>query len=261
MFVNHLTQNWLPALPDVQAKLTAGERVRIAEVGCGEGLAAHHDRPRLPERRDRRLRPRRGVDRRRPQGGGRRRRGRPGPVRGARRRRPGHRGRLRPRHGHRDAARRARPGRDPAHDEAAGRRAAAPCSSSTSAPRTRFTVPASEMERFFYTLQHAALPGGEHAGRRRRHRHGDPRRHRAAATPPRPASRPSTSSTSSIRSSCSTACPEPALMRRRRRAPAPLDRDVRRGPGLPRICVVHPGGASFAISSSASSRPTFFQRW
>ena len=40
VFVNHLTQNWLPALPDVQAKLTAGEPVRIAEVGCGEGLAA-----------------------------------------------------------------------------------------------------------------------------------------------------------------------------------------------------------------------------
>ncbi|MEY2420927.1 MAG: hypothetical protein QOI95_994 [Acidimicrobiaceae bacterium] len=40
VFVNHLTQTWLPALSNVQAKLTAGERVRIAEVGCGEGLAA-----------------------------------------------------------------------------------------------------------------------------------------------------------------------------------------------------------------------------
>jgi 2-polyprenyl-3-methyl-5-hydroxy-6-metoxy-1,4-benzoquinol methylase len=40
VFVNHLTQNWLPALPDVQDKLAAGKRVRIAEVGCGEGLAA-----------------------------------------------------------------------------------------------------------------------------------------------------------------------------------------------------------------------------
>jgi 2-polyprenyl-3-methyl-5-hydroxy-6-metoxy-1,4-benzoquinol methylase len=40
VFVNHLTQNWLPALPDVQAELDAGTRVRIAEVGCGEGLAA-----------------------------------------------------------------------------------------------------------------------------------------------------------------------------------------------------------------------------
>jgi 2-polyprenyl-3-methyl-5-hydroxy-6-metoxy-1,4-benzoquinol methylase len=40
VFVNHLTQNWLPALPDVQAKLDAGTQVRIAEVGCGEGLAA-----------------------------------------------------------------------------------------------------------------------------------------------------------------------------------------------------------------------------
>ena len=40
VFVNHLTQTWLPALPDVQAKLTKGDRVRIAEIGCGEGLAA-----------------------------------------------------------------------------------------------------------------------------------------------------------------------------------------------------------------------------
>jgi 2-polyprenyl-3-methyl-5-hydroxy-6-metoxy-1,4-benzoquinol methylase len=39
VFANHLTQRWLPALPDVQAKLDAGEPVRIAEVGCGEGLA------------------------------------------------------------------------------------------------------------------------------------------------------------------------------------------------------------------------------
>jgi 2-polyprenyl-3-methyl-5-hydroxy-6-metoxy-1,4-benzoquinol methylase len=40
VFVNHLTQNWLPALPDVQAKLSSGAPVRIAEIGCGEGLAA-----------------------------------------------------------------------------------------------------------------------------------------------------------------------------------------------------------------------------
>jgi SAM-dependent methyltransferase len=40
VFANRLTQSWLPALPDVQAKLDAGDRVRIAEVGCGEGLAA-----------------------------------------------------------------------------------------------------------------------------------------------------------------------------------------------------------------------------
>ena len=40
VFVNHLTQTWLPAIPDVQAKLTNGERVRIAEIGCGEGFAA-----------------------------------------------------------------------------------------------------------------------------------------------------------------------------------------------------------------------------
>ncbi len=40
VFVNHLTQNWLPALPEVQARLEVGAPVRIAEVGCGEGLAA-----------------------------------------------------------------------------------------------------------------------------------------------------------------------------------------------------------------------------
>ena len=40
VFSNHLTQTWLPALQDVQAKLSSGEPVRIAELGCGEGLAA-----------------------------------------------------------------------------------------------------------------------------------------------------------------------------------------------------------------------------
>ena len=40
VFLNHLTQVWLPALTEVQVQLTAGEKVRIAEVGCGEGLAA-----------------------------------------------------------------------------------------------------------------------------------------------------------------------------------------------------------------------------
>ena len=39
-FVHHLVQDWLPSLPQVQAKLTAGKTVRIAEVGCGEGVAA-----------------------------------------------------------------------------------------------------------------------------------------------------------------------------------------------------------------------------
>ena len=40
VFRHHLVQNWLPALPMVQARLDAGEPVRIAEVGCGEGEAA-----------------------------------------------------------------------------------------------------------------------------------------------------------------------------------------------------------------------------
>jgi 2-polyprenyl-3-methyl-5-hydroxy-6-metoxy-1,4-benzoquinol methylase len=40
VFVNHLTQRWLPALPEIQSRLSAGDPVRIAEVGCGEGLSA-----------------------------------------------------------------------------------------------------------------------------------------------------------------------------------------------------------------------------
>lgn len=40
VFKNHLVQLWLPTLPDVQSRLEAGEALRIAEVGCGEGLAA-----------------------------------------------------------------------------------------------------------------------------------------------------------------------------------------------------------------------------
>lgn len=40
VFVNHLTQTWLPALTEVHARLVAGEAVRIAEVGCGTGVAA-----------------------------------------------------------------------------------------------------------------------------------------------------------------------------------------------------------------------------
>jgi hypothetical protein len=34
---NHLVQEWIPAVPDVQAKLEAG--CRYADVGCGQGLA------------------------------------------------------------------------------------------------------------------------------------------------------------------------------------------------------------------------------
>lgn len=39
VFVNHLASSWLPALPDVHAKLEAGT-ARVAEIGCGEGVAA-----------------------------------------------------------------------------------------------------------------------------------------------------------------------------------------------------------------------------
>ena len=40
VFRHHLVQNWIPALPGVQAKLSAGAPLRIAEVGCGTGVAA-----------------------------------------------------------------------------------------------------------------------------------------------------------------------------------------------------------------------------
>lgn len=40
VFVNNLLQDWLPALPDMHARLLAGEALRVAEIGCGEGIAA-----------------------------------------------------------------------------------------------------------------------------------------------------------------------------------------------------------------------------
>ena len=63
VFTHHLVQSWLPALPDVQERLTNGDRVRIAELGCGEGIAAITIARGVPERDDRRLRLGRCVDR------------------------------------------------------------------------------------------------------------------------------------------------------------------------------------------------------
>jgi 2-polyprenyl-3-methyl-5-hydroxy-6-metoxy-1,4-benzoquinol methylase len=40
VFVTSLLQEWLPALPDIQARLVAGEALRVAEIGCGEGIAS-----------------------------------------------------------------------------------------------------------------------------------------------------------------------------------------------------------------------------
>jgi SAM-dependent methyltransferase len=39
MFKASLVDEWLPALPDVNARLQAGEPLRIADFGCGEGWA------------------------------------------------------------------------------------------------------------------------------------------------------------------------------------------------------------------------------
>lgn len=36
-FVWDLTGKWLPSIPDVHARLSGGEPVRVADVGCGEG--------------------------------------------------------------------------------------------------------------------------------------------------------------------------------------------------------------------------------
>lgn len=40
VFGTSLVQEWLPALPAVQAKLVGGEPTHIVEIGCGEGIAA-----------------------------------------------------------------------------------------------------------------------------------------------------------------------------------------------------------------------------
>jgi len=40
MFASSLVAEWLPALPEVHARLESGEALRIADIGCGEGWAA-----------------------------------------------------------------------------------------------------------------------------------------------------------------------------------------------------------------------------
>ena len=40
VFMKHLTQNWLRALPELRAMLGVRAPVRIAQIGGGEGLAA-----------------------------------------------------------------------------------------------------------------------------------------------------------------------------------------------------------------------------
>ncbi len=40
MFANSLVAEWLPGLPDLHARFEAGEAVRVADFGCGEGWAA-----------------------------------------------------------------------------------------------------------------------------------------------------------------------------------------------------------------------------
>lgn len=40
MFASDLVSTWIPALPDIHSRLVAGEPLRIADLGCGEGWAA-----------------------------------------------------------------------------------------------------------------------------------------------------------------------------------------------------------------------------
>ena len=102
VFRQHLVQNWLPALTDVQAKLSAGRPVRIAEIGCGTGVAALTIAEAYPNAQvdgfdldDASI----GVAQ---EAAAAPRLGRPGALRGTRCGRPDHHRWLRPCHGHRD---------------------------------------------------------------------------------------------------------------------------------------------------------------
>ena len=86
-FENMLVQQWIPAMPDLEAKLQAG--AACADVGCGAGARVDQARrgvPGLAPRRLRCLRPRRSSGREREREGGGRRRSRA--LREARRRAP-----------------------------------------------------------------------------------------------------------------------------------------------------------------------------
>ena len=177
VFVNHLTQNWLPALPDVQAKLDAGRAGPDRRGRLRRGPGGDHDRPGYPnaevdgydlDEASIAVAQQAAAERVSAIGRGS----------SSRRRRPDHRGRLRPRHGDRDAARRARPGRHPADDADAGRaRRHGP--RRRRANRGRVHGADQRDGAVLLLVQHAALPGRQHAGRRRGHRDGHPSRHRA----------------------------------------------------------------------------------
>ena len=174
------TQTGCRRCPTSRRSSTRGEPVRIAEVGCGEGLAAITIATRVSERRGRRLRPRRRVDRGRAGGRGR---GAASPIG------PGSRCATRP-------IRRSRATTtwcmaiEMLHDVPdpvgilrtmrGSPASAARCSSSTNGPRRRSPCPASEMERFFYAFStlHCLAVSMQDGGVG--HRDGHPARHRAA---------------------------------------------------------------------------------
>jgi len=82
-FINLLGSEWLPAVPDVHARLLEDPPARCR---LRDGLVEHRAGKRIPQSSRRRLRPRRVLDQAGASEPGRKRAGRPREVRGARRR-------------------------------------------------------------------------------------------------------------------------------------------------------------------------------
>jgi hypothetical protein len=67
MFLHQLAAQWIPAMPDIETRLQAGDPpARVADLGCGSGCVKHRTQPCLSRGPDRRHRPRRVVHRRSP---------------------------------------------------------------------------------------------------------------------------------------------------------------------------------------------------
>ena len=127
-FLRLLGTAWLPAVPDVHARLLAEPGARVADLGCGGGWSAIALASAYPQARvdgydvDAPVHRPRAAQRRGGGGGGSR------AVLRARRRRPEPRGHLRPRDGLRDPARHAAAGGGARHHAAPGRARGAPSS-------------------------------------------------------------------------------------------------------------------------------------
>ena len=150
-YANAIVPEWLPQLPDVQARLADATRpARVGDFGCGAGWIHQRARQGLPTPAAGRLRQRRGVHRGGEAQRGRTRRCRPGRLRGNRPVRP--RGRLV------TAVRRGVPVRVPARPAASGRgtgphatiaQSTRDCHRDGGACGEHFTAPGDPEERFF----------------------------------------------------------------------------------------------------------------